>query len=52
LAKVTEQTGGRPTKGTFAYSVLEHDGHTHYSLAIAVFREATVLDSNPHHPPQ
>lgn len=40
LAKVTEQTGGRPTKGTFANSVLEHDGGTHYSFVIAVFREA------------
>lgn len=37
--KVTVQTGGRPTKGTVAYSVLEHDRGTHCSLAIAVFVE-------------
>lgn len=38
--KVTVQTGGRPTKGTVAYSFLEYDRGTHCSLAIAVFIEA------------
>lgn len=40
--KVTEQTDGRPTKGTLVYSVLEPDRGTQCSLAISVFREAKV----------
>lgn len=52
LAKVTEQTGGRPTKGTLANSVLGHDGGTHYSLVIAVVGEAKCWVSSPPAPPK